>query len=64
VHTDRVADLRNDVTGPALGEYVKEYTRIGSELVAPAEMQMHKRYIAGSYLLSDQIQRAVAASVA
>jgi predicted Zn-dependent peptidase len=58
------ADVRNEVTGAALGEYFKEYARIGSELVAPAEMQMHKRYVAGSYLLSNQMQRAVAANLA
>jgi zinc protease len=55
------ADVRNEVTGAALGEYFSEYKRIGSELVPKDEMQMHKRYVAGGYLLSNQMQRAVAA---
>ncbi len=58
------ADVRNEVTGAALTEYFNEYKRIGSELVSPAEMEMHKRYVAGGYLLSNQMQRAVAATLA
>jgi zinc protease len=58
------ADVRNEVTGAALGEYFSEYKRIGSELVSKDEMQMHKRYVAGGYLLSNQMQRAVAATLA
>jgi predicted Zn-dependent peptidase len=52
------ADVRNEVTGAALGEYFNEYKRIGSELVSPQEMEMHKRYVAGNYLLSNQMQPA------
>jgi len=58
------ADVRNDVTGAALTEYFNEYKRIGAELVSPEEMQMHKRYVAGGYLLSNQMQRAVAGTLA
>jgi predicted Zn-dependent peptidase len=58
------ADVRNEVTGAALTEYFNEYKRIGSELVSPQEMEMHKRYVAGSYVLSNQMQRAVAATLA
>jgi predicted Zn-dependent peptidase len=58
------ADVRNEVTGAAVTEYFNEYKRIGSELVSPAEMEMHKRYVAGSYLLSNQMQRAVATTLA
>jgi len=58
------ADVRNDVTGAALTEYFSEYKRIGTELVSKDEMQMHKRYVAGGYLLSNQMQRAVAATLA
>jgi len=58
------ADVRNEVTGAAIGEYFNEYKRIGSELVSPQEMEMHKRYVAGSYVLSNQMQRAVAATLA
>jgi predicted Zn-dependent peptidase len=58
------ADVRNEVTGAALTEYFNEYKRIGSEMVTPQEMQMHKRYVAGGYLLSNQMQRAVAGTLA
>jgi predicted Zn-dependent peptidase len=58
------ADVRNEVTGAALADYLNEYKRIGSELVAPEEMRMHKRYVAGIYLLSNQMQRAVAGTLA
>ncbi|MDN4036443.1 pitrilysin family protein [Massilia sp. YIM B02443] len=58
------ADVRNEVTGAALKEYFGEYARIGSELVQPKEMEMNKRYVAGGYLLSNQLQRSVAATLA
>jgi predicted Zn-dependent peptidase len=58
------ADVRNEVTGAALSDYLAEYKRIGADLVSPDEMRMHKRYVAGSYLLSNQMQRAVAATLA
>jgi zinc protease len=58
------ADVRNEVTGAAVTEYLREYKRIGAELVPPAEMEMNKRYVAGNYLLSNQMQRAVAATLA
>jgi len=58
------ADVRNEVTGAALKEYFAEYTRLGSELVPPKEMDMNKRYVAGGYLLSNQMQRSVAATLA
>jgi predicted Zn-dependent peptidase len=58
------ADVRNAVTGAALTEYFNEYKRIGSTLVPKDEMEMNKRYVAGGYLLSNQMQRAVAATLA
>lgn len=58
------ADVRNAVTGPAITEYMNEYKRIGAELVPPAELDMHKRYVAGGYLISNQMQRAVASTLA
>ena len=58
------ADVRNEVTGAALSEYVKEYKRLGSELVTAREMDMNKRYVAGGYLLSNQLQRSVAGTLA
>ncbi len=58
------ADVRNEVTGDALKEYLHEYTRIGTELVPEAEMSMNKRYVAGGYLISNQMQAAVARTLA
>jgi len=58
------ADVRNEVTGAALTEYFNEYKRIGADLVPADEMRMHKRYVAGGYLLSNQMQRAVAGTLA
>jgi len=58
------ADVRNEVTGAALSEYFNEYKRIGSELVSSKEMEMNKRYVAGGYLLSNQLQRSVASTLA
>ncbi len=58
------ADVRNEVTGAALQEYMKEYRRLGAQAVPAAEMSMNKRYMAGSYLVSNQMQRAVAGTLA
>lgn len=58
------ADVRNEVTGKALAEYFKEYRKLGEELVGDDEMRMNKRYVAGTYLLTNQMQRAVAGTLA
>lgn len=58
------ADVRNEVTGDALKEFFGEYRRIGTEPVPAQEMDMNKRYVAGGYLLSNQLQRAVATTLA
>ncbi|HEY0065046.1 MAG TPA: pitrilysin family protein [Telluria sp.] len=58
------ADVRNEVTGAALKEFFAEYRKIGSELVPDAEMKMNKRYVAGGYLINNQLQKAVAATLA
>lgn len=58
------ADVRNEVTGAALGEYFKEYRKLGTELASDEEMSMNKRYVAGSYLITNQLQGAVAATLA
>lgn len=58
------ADVRNEVTGAALNEFFSEYKRIGSELVPAKEMEMNKRYVAGGYMISNQLQRAVAGTLA
>jgi zinc protease len=58
------ADVRNAVTGAALTEYFNEYKRMGAELVPASEMEMNKRYVAGGYLITNQMQRAVAGTLA
>ncbi|HEX9119103.1 MAG TPA: insulinase family protein, partial [Terriglobales bacterium] len=58
------ADVRNAVSGAALTEFFNEYRRIGTELVPAPEMEMNKRYVAGSYLISNQLQRSVANTLA
>lgn len=58
------ADVRNEVTGKAVGEFFAEYKRIGSEPVSAAELDMNKRYVAGGYLISNQLQGAVAGTLA
>jgi predicted Zn-dependent peptidase len=58
------ADVRNEVTAASITEYIKEYQRLGSELVSAEELDMNKRYVAGSYLLSTQLQGAVAQQLA
>ncbi len=58
------ADVRNEVTGAALKEFQSELARIGSEPVAAQELEDNKRYVAGGYLLSNQMQAAVAQSLA
>ncbi|MBK6434505.1 MAG: insulinase family protein [Rhodanobacteraceae bacterium] len=58
------ADVRNEVTGAALGEFFAEYKRIGAEVVSASELDMNKRYIAGGYLIGNQLQGAVAGSLA
>lgn len=58
------ADVRNEVTGAAIGEFLAEYKRLGAEPVSAAELDMNKRYVAGGYLISNQLQGAVAGSLA
>jgi predicted Zn-dependent peptidase len=58
------ADVRNEVTGAALNEFLAEYKRIGAEIVPAKEMEMNKRYVAGTYMISNQMQRAVASTLA
>lgn len=58
------SDVRNEVTGKAVGEFFAEYKRIGEEPVSAAELDMNKRYVAGGYLISNQLQGAVAGTLA
>jgi zinc protease len=58
------ADVRNAVSGASLTEFFSEYRRLGAELVPAPEMEMNKRYVAGTYLVSNQLQRSVANTLA
>jgi zinc protease len=58
------ADVRNEVTAAALNEYFSEYKRVGAELVSAQEMALNKRYVAGEYLINNQLQGAVAQTLA
>lgn len=58
------ADVRNEVTGASLKEFLHEFRRLGTEPVPAAELDSTKRYVAGGYLISNQLQGAVAGSLA
>lgn len=58
------ADVRNEVTGAALAEFVGELQRIGGQPVPAQELDDNKRYVAGGYLLTNQMQAAVANTLA
>jgi zinc protease len=58
------ADVRNEVTGPALREFFAELKRMGDEPIPAQELEDNKRYVAGGYLINNQLQGAVAGSLA
>ena len=58
------ADVRNEVTGAALKEFFGEFERLGNEPVPAQELEDTKRYVAGGYLISNQLQGTVAATLA
>jgi zinc protease len=58
------ADVRNEVTGAALKEFLYEFRRLGSEPVPADELEATKRYVAGGYLIGNQLQGTVATSLA
>jgi zinc protease len=57
------ADVRNEVTGAALGEFFAEFKRLGDEPVPAQELEDNKRFVAGGYLIGNQLQGSVAASL-
>lgn len=59
-----VADVRNEVTGAAIGEFFKEYERLGRDGVDAAELQKGKRYAAGVFVYRNQPQAAMARTLA
>ena len=58
------ADVRNEVTGAALKEFMAEFRRMGEEPVPARELEDTKRYVAGGYLINNQMQGAVASTLA
>ncbi len=58
------ADVRNDVTGASLKEFFHEFDRLRNEAVTDKDMEDTKRFIAGDYVISNQLQGAVAATLA
>ncbi len=58
------ANVRNEVTGATLAEFMREYARLGSTPVPEGELELTKRYIAGGFLLLNQQQAQVAATLA
>lgn len=58
------ADVRNEVTGASIGEFVYEFGRLNDYPVPAQELEDTKRYVAGGYLIGNQQQRSVASSLA
>jgi predicted Zn-dependent peptidase len=58
------ADVRSEVTGGTLLEMLYELDRMGATLPTDEEMSRAKRYQSGLYLLRNQIQGAVARTLA
>lgn len=58
------ADVRNEVTGAAIGEFLKEFERMRTVPVDDAELQRAKRFTAGTYLFQNQLQFSVASALA
>src|SRR3546814_388778 len=62
----RISDWSSDVCSSdlSLKEFVAEYERLGNEPVPTRELDDTKRYVAGGYLISNQLQGAVASMLA
>lgn len=58
------ADVRNEVTGAAISEFLKEFEQMREQPVSAGELQRAKRYTAGTYLFQNQLQYAVASALA
>ncbi|QWP76315.1 insulinase family protein [Lysobacter sp. K5869] len=58
------ADVRNEVTGASLGEFIYEFGRLNDYPVPAQELEDTKRYVAGGYLINNQQQGSVASSLA
>jgi predicted Zn-dependent peptidase len=58
------AEVRNEVTAATLNEVLYEFDRLGTTEVGADELERAKRYFAGLYMLSNQLQSAVTATLA
>jgi len=58
------ANVRNEVTGAALAQFMREFAQLGSKQVSDDELAQTKHYLAGGYLLFNQQQAQVAAALA
>ena len=58
------AQVRNEVTGASVKEFFNEFNRLANEPVPATELTDTKRYVAGGYLITNQMQSAVASSLA
>lgn len=57
------AQVRNAVTGDSIKEFFNEFKRLDSDPVPATELTDTKRYVAGGYLITNQMQSAVASSL-
>ncbi|MBC8103804.1 MAG: insulinase family protein, partial [Cytophagales bacterium] len=53
------ANVRNEVTGPAVGEFIKEFRRLQTEPVSDADLEFAKRSIVGGFALSLESPAAI-----
>ena len=56
--------VRNEVTGAAVAQILREYARLGAKPVPADELETTKRYLAGGFLLLNQQQAQVANTLA
>ncbi len=58
------ANVRNAVTGAAVGQFLAEFARLGDTPVPAAELTRTRHYLIGSWLLRNQLQGEVAEALA
>jgi len=58
------ADVRNEVTGAAVGRILAQFDRLGAQPVPASELASTQHYLAGNYLLLTQPQAEVADQLA
>jgi zinc protease len=58
------ANVRNQVTGAAIGQFLREYRELGDKSVPEDELASTKHYLAGGYTLLNQQQAQVASALA